>query len=195
MPALDRSPERMTADEFTAWREKQPKRPKIELIDGRVVRRMMNESFGRARAKSAVARLLFEQLPEGAPCVVVLDGMAVRLQDETQVEPDLFVHCRPDERTDDAKYLSCAALVVEVLSPSARARDLLHKVPSYLKLDGLVAVLIIDLEEPCALVYRPETGFERQETPALDAKLRFALAKGAEIEIDLAAVFPKNETA
>jgi Uma2 family endonuclease len=51
------------------------------------------------------------------------------------VQPDLFVICDPSNVDKKGNYLGIPTLVVEVLSPSTRSKDLLKKLDLYLECD------------------------------------------------------------
>ena len=180
----------MTLAEFRAWRAAQPEGARYELLGG-VVIQMMNERFAHQAAKFAIASQLRGQLPPGAPCRPIIDGMSVQIDDESEFEPDVFIHCHPEQRGRDATHLSHPSVVIEVLSPSTRASDLLQKAPRYLAIEGLVALVIVDIEQgrEGALVYDPRKPFGAPTQYGRDAVLPFTLPGGAEVALDLGAVF------
>jgi len=117
-------PERMDADAFLRWAERQPGR--YELEDGRVVAQA-NEQSAHALLKFQVHRQLFEAVARaGAPCFVYPDGMNVRVDEATIYCPDGMVRCGP-RLPDDALEVGDPAIVVEVVSSSSEVRDTVYK--------------------------------------------------------------------
>jgi Uma2 family endonuclease len=83
---------RLTADEFLAWAQEQP-RGRFELAGGEVVA-MAPERVEHARAKlAATLALRTGLLAGGLPCEAIIDGVAVRIDDLTVYEPDVIVRC------------------------------------------------------------------------------------------------------
>lgn len=133
-------PLRMSADEFLIWAMDQSGR--YELAEGEVVA-MAPERAGHARTKNAALRSL-ERAIEVAQlnCEAFPDGMAVRIDDRTILEPDASVRC--GGRLDaDAIEFSDPVVVVEVLSPTTRAYDLGGKVEAYFRLASVRHYLIV----------------------------------------------------
>ena len=85
----------MTAAAFLAWSERRQDETRHELLDGRVVA-MSPERAVHARTKYAVTRQLERGIGEaGLPCEALVDGMAVRVDDDTVFEPDAPREMRP----------------------------------------------------------------------------------------------------
>ena len=133
-------PLRMTADEFLAWATEQKGR--FELASGEVVA-MAPELAAHALAKLAVARALGDAVREARlPCQVFPDGMAVRVDEATVYEPDASLRCG-SRLDDDAVEFRDPVVVVEVLSPSTRARDAGAKLADYFRLSSVRHYLIL----------------------------------------------------
>ncbi|MEL6977909.1 MAG: Uma2 family endonuclease [Pseudomonadota bacterium] len=175
-----RAEDSMTADGFGAWRAEQPDR--FELIGGLTVR-MMNERTEHASAKAEIARQLFAQIPRGAPCRVLLDGLAVRVDDANVFEPDLMVQC--GALIAGAMMIDDPFVVFEILSSSTTSFDMLHKVPAYLRMTSLAHVVVLDPAKRRAMLFskgQQETILGGEEA------IHLALPGGA-VEIALAQVF------
>ncbi len=187
---------RMTLEAYRAWRERQPERARYELIGGVVVR-MMNGRHAHQVATFAIASQLRAQLPPGGACRVYIDGMAVQIDEDSEFEPDVYIHCHPNQRGPNAAYLSSPSVVIEVLSPSTRAADLLRKTPRYLRIDGLGALVAVNVEPGAqgAFVYDPAEPSDAPIEHGRDAVLRFALPGGLEATLDLGAVFDELDAA
>ena len=142
-------PLRMSADEFLVWAMDQPD-GRYELASGEVVA-MAPERAAHARAKLAVARALGDAVRGAAlPCQVFPDGMAVRVDDATVYEPDATVRCGP-WLDDDAVEFSDPVVVVEVLSPSTRARDAGAKLEDYFRLPSVRHYLLLRTDRRSAI--------------------------------------------
>ena len=141
-------PLRMTAAEFLAWAMEQEGR--FELASGEVVA-MAPERAAHALAKLAVARALGDAVRgAGLPCQVFPDGMAVRVDDATVYEPDASVRCG-EPLDGDAVEFSDPVVVVEVLSPSTRARDAGAKLADYFRLPSVRHYLILRTDTRTAI--------------------------------------------
>jgi Uma2 family endonuclease len=137
---------RMTSDEFIAWAMDQPEGERFELVAGQIVG-MAPERWGHALTKFHVARRLAEAVERaGLPCEVASDGMAVEIDATTTYEPDALVRCGSPLPADTIK-LSDPLIVVEVLSPSTRARDSTGKLVDYFRLPSVHHYLIVRIED------------------------------------------------
>ena len=133
-------PLRMNADEFLIWAMDQPGR--YELAEGEVVA-MAPECVGHARTKNATLRSLERVIAVvRLDCEAFPDGMAVRIDDRTILEPDASVRCG-DRLHADAIDFSDPVVVVEVLSSTTRAYDLGSKVEAYFRLASIRHYLIV----------------------------------------------------
>jgi Uma2 family endonuclease len=103
-PAMTTQPkhQRFTADEFLDWAAEQPN-GRFELAGGVLVA-MAPETAGHLRVKFAAAKALEAAIAErNIPCEAMIDGMSVRINDQTVYEPDALVRCgarttRPRDR-------------------------------------------------------------------------------------------------
>ena len=140
-----------TADDFLAWSESQPGR--YELVDGVVVAQAA-ERASHAKMKLAVCVALRDAIAKrGAPCHVLPDGMAVRVNKSTIYEPDALVYCGP-ELPPDALLLENPMILVEVASPSTWRNDVTHKLSGYFSLASVVHYLIVYPDEPLVIHHR-----------------------------------------
>ncbi|WP_428488988.1 Uma2 family endonuclease [Rhodopila sp.] len=142
----DPAPARMTSDEFVAWAMRQPEGHRFELVAGQVVA-MAPERSAHALTKFHIARRLADAVDQsGLPCQVYPDGMAVTIDAATTYEPDALVRCGPIPPADAIK-LDDPVIVVEVLSPSTRARDAGAKLVDYFRLPSVHHYLIVRTED------------------------------------------------
>jgi Uma2 family endonuclease len=140
------APAPMTSDAFIAWAMEQPEGCRYELLAGRVVA-MAPERSAHALTKANVWRRLTEAIERDALlCIVYPDGMAVVIDETTTYEPDALVRCGPPVPPDTVK-LTDPVIVVEVLSPSTRARDHGDKLIDYFRLPSVSHYLIVRTED------------------------------------------------
>jgi Uma2 family endonuclease len=164
---------RMTTDEFIAWAMDRPRGERYELVAGEVIA-MAPERAAHALTKGQVFRRLAEAIEAaGLACTAYPDGMAVAIDEMTTYEPDALVRCGPP-LPDDAVKLTDPVIVVEVLSPSTRARDAGAKLEDYFRLPSLRHYLIVKTENGSVIHH------------ARDAEGRIAtrIIRGAPIRLD-----------
>jgi Uma2 family endonuclease len=136
---------RMSSDEFIAWAMTRPEGERYELVAGEVVA-MAPERASHARLKFRIARRLAEAIEAARlDCEAFTDGMAVQIDAATVYEPDAVVRCGPD-LDDAAVKIVDPLIIVEVLSPSSRARDAGAKLEDYFRLRSLRHYLILKTE-------------------------------------------------
>ena len=136
---------RMTSDAFIAWAMERPRGERYELVAGEVVA-MAPERSAHALTKGRVFRRLAEAIEAARlTCTAYPDGMAVEIDDATTYEPDVLVRCGPP-LPDDAVKVTDPVIVVEVLSPSTRARDAGAKLEDYFRLPSVRHYLIVKTE-------------------------------------------------
>ena len=124
---------RMTSDAFIAWAMEQPGGSRFELVAGEIVA-MAPERAAHSRLKGAIYAQLAEAIRSaGLPCEAYPDGMVVEVDAETVYEPDALVRCGAP-LPDDAVKVTDPIIVVEVLSPSTRARDTGAKLADYFRM-------------------------------------------------------------
>jgi len=137
---------RMTSDEFIAWAMNRPEGERYELACGEVVA-MAPERSVHALTKGRVFRHLAAAIEAaGLPCTAYPDGMAVEIDAATVYEPDVLARCGPP-LPDDAVKISDPLIIVDVLSPSSRARDAGAKLADYFRLASVRHCLIVRTED------------------------------------------------
>jgi Uma2 family endonuclease len=150
---------RMTSDEFIAWAMAQLEGERYELVAGEVVV-MSPERVGHARVKHRVARCLEDAIAAaGLTCEALPDGMSVEIEEGTVYEPDALVRCG-DRIPDEAVKITDPVIVVEVLSPSSRARDAGAKLEDYFRLPSVRHYLIIKTENRSVIHHRKDDAGE-----------------------------------
>ena len=139
------APARMTADEFIAWAMQQPEGEHYELVAGEVVS-MAPERAAHARAKGRIYECLVQAIRAAdLACEVFPDGMGVQVDADTVYEPDALVRCGPP-LDDDATRVFDPLVLIEVVSPSSRARDSGSKLEDYVRMQSVRHYLIVKTE-------------------------------------------------
>jgi Uma2 family endonuclease len=139
---------KMTADEFLAWIETlEPEEGKFELWDGEVVMRHgpgFEERSEHWEVKAAIYDALRDAIRRaGLPCFVAIDGPMVRLSPSKLARPDVLVYCGP-KVPRGVQEVPNPLILVEVLSPSTRSRDMGIKLKGYFTLPSLHHYILID---------------------------------------------------
>ena len=133
----------MTVPQFLNWAAAQ-EAGRYELVGGEIVA-MAPEPSEHVRAKRrAVDALEAAILRAGLPCEAFVDGLSVRIDEETSYVPDALVNCG-ERIAGEAMLAPNPVIVVEVLSPATRSLDKTVKLANYFRVPGLSHYLIVDL--------------------------------------------------
>lgn len=136
------APKPMTVDEFLPWAQRQ-EFGRYELQDGRIVMQQA-QTWGHADVRVRVYLSLQAAIARSsAPLFAAPDGMTVRIDMHTACEPDALVAALPKPDAE-AVEIADPLVVVEVLSPGSRHRDLNEKAAAYAKIASIAHYLIID---------------------------------------------------
>jgi Uma2 family endonuclease len=190
-------PAKMTVEEFLAWAEAQPGDAKYELIGGVPVLKsgtdeepltaMAPERFAHAEAKFAITAKLKDAIRRaGALCQAAIDGLGVAVDENTSYIPDAVVNCG-DPVANDAQFAPNPIIVVEVVSPSSRARDFSDKFADYFRVPSIQHYLIVDLDRSVILHHKRG---EAQTIVTAFAKEGALQLDPPGIEIHLDGIFP-----
>ena len=153
------SGEWVTYEEFLELVENSEQR--FELIDG-VVYYMVSPTY---KHQMVVGELLavFRTWFKGKPCAALTSPFDVTLVKSADnicvVQPDIVVLCDKENIDDQGRYKGVPTLVVEVLSPGTRGKDLLKKLNLYHEC-GIREYWIVDPEQETITIY----AFEGEET-------------------------------
>ncbi len=148
---------RMKVDEFLAWSERQPD-DRYELVDGEIVA-MAGDSVRHNRTKFAAAQTLDGAVRmAGLPCLVLIDGVGVAINDKTLRIPDVLVQCGA-EPAPEALIVESPIIVVEVVSPSSERDDINAKLIEYFSVASVRHYLII-LSEKRVVIHHQRNGDE-----------------------------------
>jgi Uma2 family endonuclease len=166
------APLRMTADEFIAWALEEPKRPRYELVAGELVM-MAPERSVHALVKARVWLALHQAIQAaGLRCTAYPDGMVVKIDDDIVYEPDALVRCG-EPLPDHEVEITDPVIVVEVLSPSSRARDTGAKLEDYFRLPSVRHYLIVKTENRTVVHHRRDADGAIRTTILRDGALEF----------------------
>jgi len=129
-----------------------------ELIDGELY--MM--SSPRHEHQAAFRDIFIDmcQFFKGKPCEVLSAPFDVMLYNDAEsfeddpnvVQPDILVLCDPETINDKGIYHGIPTLVVEILSPSTRTKDMIKKLSLYM-LSGVCEYWIVDTEQEKVHIY------------------------------------------
>ncbi|HWP96578.1 MAG TPA: type II toxin-antitoxin system prevent-host-death family antitoxin [Syntrophomonadaceae bacterium] len=131
---------------------------RYELIDGEIYL-LASPSFRHQVVVNEIA-WHFNNYFKGNPCQSVTAPLDVRLfgfatkfeEDPNVVQPDVVVICDKDKVNEDYRYEGIPTLVVEVLSPSTKGKDMAAKLNLYMK-SGISEYWIVDLENRSIVQY------------------------------------------
>jgi prevent-host-death family protein len=144
--------ERMGYEEFMLMTEKSEQR--FEYIDGEVYL-MASPVYNH---QIAVMEILghFYNWFKGKKCKVLTSPFDVTLsrgkENTSVVQPDVMVVCDPEKVNDTGKYKGVPSLVVEVLSPSTRSKDMLRKLDLYMQ-TGVREYWMVDPDKREVMLY------------------------------------------
>ncbi len=112
----------MDTDTFIAWAMDQPEGARYELFAGEIVPKAA-ERIAHGRAKGQVFRTLSDAVEAaGLECEVFVDGVSVPIDADTTYVPDVLIRCGPPLAGSETR-VNDPIVIVEVASPSSRARD------------------------------------------------------------------------
>ena len=157
----------MTVEAFLDWLETRPETERWELIEGEPVQMMAPTTLAHAVIKDnvvAALRSAFAAHGPGRPCRVVSDGPAVSRADDDGnfYQPDAVVTCAAGI---DPTVLTVPdpVVIVEILSPSTRNRDLTDKMQGYFALPSVQHYLLIE-QRKRLIIHMRRTAAARIET-------------------------------
>jgi len=143
---------RVTYEQFLELTEASEQR--FELIDG-VVYNLASPSFKHQHAVHELHGSFYNWF-KGKSCTPLTSPFDITFAQESDnicvVQPDLVVICDPDNRDGKDKYTGVPALVVEVLSPSTRSKDMLVKLDLY-KRSGVREYWVVDPSNEQIIAY------------------------------------------
>lgn len=131
---------------------------RYELIDGEIYL-MASPSFGHQVIVNEIAGRFYNYF-KGKNCRSVTAPLDIRLfgyatkfeEDPNVVQPDVVVICDEEKINEENKYVGIPTLIVEVLSPSTRGKDMAIKLNLYMK-SGISEYWVVDLENKMVIQY------------------------------------------
>lgn len=155
-----------TLEEFRLWQAGQDVRH--EFRGGAVT--MMT---GGTRPHARVARRFveaFQSRLKGGPCEAFQSDVLVETDVESGFFPDVVVDCEP--HAPDQTKAGKPTVVVEVLSPSTRDRDLSAKLPDYRDTDSIMQIIMAEADEPLVRFWtRTEIGWREYRVDGLEKSI------------------------
>jgi Uma2 family endonuclease len=142
-----KSTKRISYEEYMALVDSSDQR--YELIDGEIYL-LASPSFNHQIVVNEIA-WHFNNYFRNKPCRSLTAPLDVRLfgfatkfeEDPNVVQPDVMVICDEDKVNEDNKYEGVPALIVEVLSPSTKGKDMITKLNLYMK-SGVLEYWIVN---------------------------------------------------
>ena len=125
-------------------------------------------------------------LPLTAPLDIRLHGFAFKFEEDPNVvQPDIVVICDREKVSEDGKYEGIPTLIVEVLSPSTKTKDMTAKLNLYMK-SGVSEYWIVDMDGRQILQYAfsQDRDVESLITVRTGETIRSAVFKDLEISLD-----------
>lgn len=151
---------KVSYDEYMEIYEKSDLR--MEFINGEIV--LLSSPTATHQEISGNLHVLFKEFLSGKPCKVFYAPFDVHFNKEgfkepDVMQPDLVIACDVDETTNEkGKYMGTPTLVIEILSPSTRSKDMVDKLNTFM-ISGVKEFWIVDPKQEVVLVY----GFEDLE--------------------------------
>lgn len=145
---------KVSYDEFMEIYEKSDLR--MEYINGEIILLSSPSTFH--QDISGNLHVHFKNYLKGKPCKVFYAPFDVHFfkkdfKDPDVMQPDLLIACDlEDTVTETGRYMGTPTLVVEILSPGTRSRDMVDKLNTYM-LSGVREFWVVDPERKTVLVY------------------------------------------
>ncbi len=149
---------RYTYEEFREIAEREDNTCQYELIDGKIYM-TAGQRMPHQHAVGELLAVLYNFFKNKscnayvAPLDVKLFGEAERFEDNPNVvQPDILVICDPENIDEKDTYQGIPTLVVEVLSPSTKSKDIIIKTQLYMS-SGIEEYWIVDPVEKHLIIY------------------------------------------
>lgn len=129
---------------------------RMEFIDGEIFL-LSSPSFAHQEISGNLF-VIFSQFLKGKKCKVVHAPFDVHfykpeIKDPDVCQPDLIIACDIEEKLNaKGRYMGTPALVVEILSPSTRSKDMVKKLNTYM-LSGLKEFWVADPKQKTLMIY------------------------------------------
>ncbi len=163
---------------------------RYELIDGEVYL-LASPSFKHQIVVNEIA-WNFNNYFRGKSCWSLTTPLDVRLfgfatkfeEDPNVVQPDVVVICDLEKVNESNKYEGIPTLVVEVLSPSTKGKDMVTKLNLYMK-SGVLEYWVVNLENKSILQYSfsPERDIESLKSLGEEDMIESSVFAGLKISL------------
>lgn len=180
-------------DDYLALVESSDQR--YELIGGEVYL-LASPSFTRQVVVSEIAAHFYAFF-KGRPCRALTAPLDVRLfgyatkfeEDPNVVQPDIVVICDEDKVDASGRYEGIPTLIVEVLSPTTKGKDLATKLHLYMR-SGVAEYWVVDPERKCIsqYVFTPDRDINHLQTIADGGSIESAVLQG--LAVSLGEIWP-----
>lgn len=179
---------RVTYEEYLALVEETDER--YELIDGELF--YLAAPFYKHQAAQAELGYQIINFFRGRDCRPLMAPFDVKLfnhakcflDDPNVVQPDILVICDRDRITKEGRYEGTPTLVVEILSPSTRRKDLIKKLNLYMN-SGVGEYWIVDPEaEEIVVHYFENRDFHTSRTYQAGQTLNSIVFEGLSATLD-----------
>jgi len=141
---------------------------RMEFINGEIV--LLGSPSTTHQEISGNLYVILREYLKGKKCKVFYAPFDVHFNKEgfkepDVMQPDLIIACDVDEKTNEkGRYMGTPSLVIEILSPSTRSKDMVDKLNTFM-ISGVKEYWIVDPKQQVVLVY----GFTLTETVENDA--------------------------
>ncbi len=145
---------KVSYEEFMTINEKSTLR--MELINGEIFLMSSPNLFHQNILGNL--HLIFNDYFKGKKCKVIFAPFDVHffkkgIKDPDIMQPDLLVACDLEGNVNEkGKYMGTPSLVIEILSPSTRSKDMVDKLNTYM-LSGVHEYWVIDPDKKQILIY------------------------------------------
>ncbi|NSW89666.1 MAG: type II toxin-antitoxin system Phd/YefM family antitoxin [Firmicutes bacterium] len=145
---------KVSYEEFMEIYEKSDLR--MEYINGEIV--LLSSPSTYHQDISGNLYILLRNYLKGKPCKVFYSPFDVHFykkdfKDPDVMQPDLLIACDLEHTVDErGRYMGTPTLVVEILSPGTRSKDMVDKLNTYM-LSGVKEFWVVDPEGRTVLVY------------------------------------------
>ncbi len=151
--------ELISEEEYFAMEESSPN--KLEFKNGQIYS-MADGSFAHGQITGNL-NLAFKFHLKGSPCTSSQDTLKVKKNHSRDNEqfyylPDVLVAC--GKHNPQTQFAQEVVLIVEVLSPSTRNRDLSEKFHDYQQIDTLQEYVVVEQDSMCVDIYRRQDNWE-----------------------------------
>lgn len=164
---------------------------RMEFINGEIILLSSPSTFH--QDISGNLHMIFRNFLKDKPCKVFYAPFDVHfhkqnIEEPDVMQPDLLIACDlQDNVTEKGRYMGTPSLVVEILSPSTRSRDMVDKLNTYM-LSGVKEFWVVDYENQSIMAY----GFKDFKIDAFIIRKKGELLKSycfGELEVSVNEIF------